>query len=248
VALLKENPVPSDLLAQASGLPRSSGKRIAEQLVERGAAITLSRGTVVEYAPVPPNELLDRLQQEHSAAIASLKEDLQSYAAPLDLNPVWNVEGEANILARAKTMIGEATERIALAALPAGLEVMRPSLDLAIGRGVQIVIYTTSHFDLPGGRVIVTSYAASQLERMSGMGLILIKDGEEALIGEWFAQQRAQASWTRRPTLVAIAEQHLVRGGRQRFPVLAAAHQREGRQTSNVPGAETAALQAIGCL
>jgi sugar-specific transcriptional regulator TrmB len=238
IALLKDNPVTGDMLAQLCGIPCSLGSRIAEQLVERGAAVTLPTERALTYAPIPADELLDRLQQEYADIIATIKEDLRSYASPLDPNPVWNIAGESNILARAATMIHHATKRIVLAALPAALDVLRPALQSAIDREVQVVVYATGHVDLPGGRVIVSSYPEAQLECMSGVGLILIIDGQEALIGEWLAPQRAQASWTRGPTLVSIAEQHLVRGGRRRFPVSAEANHREGR---NAPSMATLA-------
>jgi len=219
MALLKSSPMTSDMLAQLSGIPCSLGSQIAEQLVEHGAAITLPTGPGLKYAPIPADELLDRIQQEHADLITSIRKDLRSYASALDPDPVWTIEGEANILARAAAMIGQATKRIYMGALPATLEAVRPALEPAIERAVQVVIYTTSHIDLPGARVIVTPCPDAGLQHLNGAGMILVRDGQEALIGEWLAPSRAQASWTRGPTLVSIVEQHLVRGGRRRFVI-----------------------------
>lgn len=217
VALLERNPVTSDQLAENSGIPRSLGREIAEQLVERGAAVALHAGGIRRYAPVAAEELLDRLHQEQGELIAAIKEDLRPCTSSFDMHPVWNVEGEANILARATGMIRKAKVRALLAALPATVAALRPELEDAIGREAQVVVYTTSHTSLPGGRVIVTPVPEDELERLNGLGLILIRDGQEALIGEWLSVGCAQAFWTRSPTLVSIAEQHLVRGGRRRF-------------------------------
>lgn len=233
VALLQASPMTSDMLAQVSGIPNSLANGIAEQLVEHGAAITLATDPTLRYAPIPVDELLDRLQQEHADLIASVRKDLRSYGSRLDPVAVWNIEGEANILARAGTMIRRASRRIYLGALPATLEAMRPALELALERGVQVVVYTTSQIDLTGARVIVTPCPDARLEQMSAVGLILIRDGQEALIGEWLSPQRAQASWTQGPTLVSIAEQHLVRGGRRRFSVFQEADRREERNDSS---------------
>jgi len=41
------------------------------------------------------------------------------------------------------------------------------------------------------------------------LGLILVVDGEEVLIGEWLTTPQARASWTRSPLLVFIAEHHM---------------------------------------
>lgn len=219
VALIKSSPMTGDMLAQVSRIPRALGSRIAEQLVERGAAITLPIDSALKYAPIPADELLDRLQQEHADLLVSIRKDLYAYTSPLDLDPVWNIEGETNLLARAEVMIRQATKRVYVGALPVTIEAMRPALESAAGREIQVVVYTTGHINLPGARVIVTPCPEAALEQMSKTGLILVRDGQEALIGEWSAPRRAQAAWTHAPTLVSIAEQHLLRGGRRRFAV-----------------------------
>lgn len=225
LALLQGSPMTSDLLAQVAGVPDSLGSRIAGQLVEHGAAVTLPSAAALKYAPIPADELLDRLQQEYVDLIAAAKKDLRSYGSPLGPNAVWNLEGEANILARAEALIDQASKRIYVGALPATIEALRPALGLALDRGVQMVVYTTRQIELAGARLIVTPCPEPELQQMSGAGLILVRDGQEALIGEWPASQRAQASWTRCPTLVSIAEQHLVRGGRRRFLVFGRVNQ-----------------------
>ena len=219
VTLLRLHLVTGEMLAQGSGIPRSLGSCIAEQLVQRGAAIRLPTDGILKYAPIPADELLDRLQQEHADLIVSIRTELQSYTSALDPDPVWNIEGEANILARAEDMIHRATKRIYVGALPATVEAMRSALESATERKVQVVVYTTGRLELLGARVIVTPCPEAESEQRSGVGLILVRDGQEALVGEWLAPRRAQASWTRAPTLVSITEQHLVRGGRRRFVV-----------------------------
>ena len=220
LAVLQGSPMTSDLWAQAAGVPQLLGGRIAGQLVEHGAAVALPTAAALKYAPIPADELLDRLQREYVDLIAAAKKDLRSYGSPVSPNAVWTLDGEANILAQAETLIGQARRRIFVGALPATLECLRPALGLALDRGVQVVVYTTHHIELVGARVIVTPCPEPDLQEIGGDGLILVRDGQEALIGEWLATQRAQASWTRCPTLVSITEQHLVRGGRRRFPLL----------------------------
>jgi hypothetical protein len=62
---------------------------------------------------------------------------------------------------------------------------------------------------LPGGQVVVAHVAEETLEQARGLGLILVIDGEEVLVGEWLTATQAQASWTSTPLLVFIAEHHL---------------------------------------
>ncbi len=71
------------------------------------------------------------------------------------------------------------------------------------------MVYTTSEIDLPGGQVVVAHVSKETLGRAKGLGLILVVDGEEVLVGEWPTSTEARASWTSSPLLVFIAEHHL---------------------------------------
>jgi len=74
---------------------------------------------------------------------------------------------------------------------------------------VRVVLYTTSALDLPGGRVVVAHVSEETLGQTRGLGLVLVIDGEEVLIGEWLTANQTRASWTSSPLLVFIAEHHL---------------------------------------
>ena len=209
VALLKESPVTGYQLSKISGVPRSMIYEVLGKLTARGAAMTLRTGGTTKYAPVPAMEFLDQLHRNHEELIASLKDDLAALGSAPDLEYVWNIEGRENILAKAEEMIGQAEARICLALLPATFPELRPLLEEAIGRGVRVMIYTTGDLDLPGGHVVVTSRSEKTLSQAGGLGLILVIDGEEVLVGEWLTATQARASWTSSPLLVFIAEHHL---------------------------------------
>jgi sugar-specific transcriptional regulator TrmB len=228
LALLKKSPLTGRGLARLSGVPRSMITHIADGLASRGAVVTLPTGDTIEYAPVPAEEFLDRLHQEHEELMAALKDELGSLTETPDLDCVWNIRGQANIIARAKSILGQARRRIYLATWPATFPALRPALEGAIGRGVQVVIYTTGRLDLPGGRVVITTVSEKVCQEKRTVGLIVIRDGQELLIGERLDAGQAQASWTHNPTLVAIIEHHLVRGGRRRFLIPGnAAHEQQ---------------------
>lgn len=208
-ALLRKSPVSGYELAKLSGVPRSMIYEVVGKLTARGAAMLLQTGGSTKYAPVPAEEFLDHLQQEHEALVESLKEDLSSFASAPDLDYVWNIEGHGNIIARAREMIGKAQSQIYLALLPATFPDLQPSLAEATQRGVRAVVYSTAELDLPNGQVVVAHVAEETLEQARGLGLILAIDGEEVLIGEWLTAVHARASWTSDPLFVFIAEHHL---------------------------------------
>jgi len=209
LALLRESPVTGYQLSKTSGVPRSMIYEVLGKLTARGAAMTLRRGSSTQYAPVPAEEFLDQLLQEQEELIVSLKDSLAHLASAPDLEYVWNIEGHENILAKAEEMIDQAKTRIYLALLPTTFPDLRPALEEAIGRGVRVVIYTTGGLDLPGGQVVAAPMSEEALSQAGGLGLILVIDGEEVLIGEWLTATQARASWTSSPLLVFIAEHHL---------------------------------------
>jgi sugar-specific transcriptional regulator TrmB len=209
IALLKKNPVTGYELSKLCGVPRSMIYEVMGKLGARGAAMTLRTGDATKYAPVPAVEFLDQVRREQQELFSSLKEDLGAFAVAPDLDYVWNLEGQENIIGKAMEMIGNAKNRLYLALLPATFATLRPQLEGAIQRGVKVVIYTTSELRLRGGRVVVAPMSEEALTQVGGLGVILVVDGEEVLVGEWLTETQARASWTSSPLLVFIAEHHL---------------------------------------
>lgn len=209
VALLRKSPVSGYELSKVSGVPRSMIYEVLGKLTARGAAMTLRKEGSTKYAPVPAAEFLDHLHREHEELIVSLKDDLAALDSVSDLDYVWNIEGHENIIAKAREMIGQAENRIYLALLPLTYPILRPVLEEAISQGVRVVLYTTSPLDLPDARVVVTHVSEETLGQAKGLGMVLVVDGEEVLIGERLGATQARASWTSSPLLVFIAEHHL---------------------------------------
>jgi len=209
VALLRENPITGYQLAKLSSVPRSMIYEVLGKLTARGAAMTLRKEGSTRYAPVQAKEFLDQLHREHEELVTSLKDDLTTLDSASDLEYVWNIEGHENIMAKVEEMIDQAERRIYLSLLPATFPALRSALERAIGRGVQVVIYSTSDLELPGGQVIATPVPEAAQERVEGLWLVLVIDGEEVLIGELLTENQARASWTGSPLFVFVAEHHL---------------------------------------
>jgi len=209
VALLRKSPVSGYELSKLSGVPRSMIYEVLGKLTARGAAMTLPKEQGTKYAPVPARKLLDQLQREHEDLVSALRDDLEGLNSASDLDYVWNIEGHGNIMAKAREMIDQARERIYLALLPATFPGLQRVLQAAIGRGVRVVVYTTEEIDLPGGRVVAAHVSEKMLSQARGLGLVLVIDGRQVLIGERLSATQARASWTSSPLLVFISEHHL---------------------------------------
>ena len=209
LALLRDNPATGYQLAKVSGVPRSMIYEALNKLTARGAAMTLRVDGGTKYAPVPAGEFFDQLYREQEALIHSLQEDLTTLSEASDLDYVWNIEGHDNVVAKAEEMINQTAERIYLALMPSMFPTLRAVLQTAADRGVHVVIYTTETVDFADGRVVVAHVSEETLGQARGLGLLLVADSEEVLIGEWLAATQARASWTSNPLMVFIAEHHL---------------------------------------
>ncbi len=209
LALLRESPATGYQLAKISGVPRSMIYEVLGKLTNRGAAMKLRKDGGAKYAPVAPEEFLNQVEREHEMLIASLRDELPSLRAVPDMEYVWNIEGHDNIMAKIKEMIKQAHTYIYLSLLPATYLVLQSSLEQAIERGVQVTLYSTEELDLPGGRVVATPVPQEAHERVEGLWLVLVVDGEEVLIGELLNRNQARASWTGSPLFVFVAEHHL---------------------------------------
>lgn len=209
VALLRKSPVSGYKLAKLSGVPRSMIYEVVGKLTTRGAAMILPKEGATKYAPVPAEEFLDQLHREHQALTNTLKNDLSSLSITPELEYVWNIEGHDNIMGKAIEMIEQAESQIYLALLPITFTALESALTQAINRGVRVVIYTTIDIDLPGSQIVVAHVSEETLGQARGLGLVLVIDSEEVLIGEWLTEAQAWASWTRSSLFVFVAEHHL---------------------------------------
>ena len=209
VALISESPVTGYQLSKLSNVPRSMIYEVVGKLTARGAAMAMHMEGSTKYAPVSAEEFLDQLQHDHDVLVDSLRNDFSDLTSSSDLDYVWNIEGDDNIMAKAVEMIEQAGEDIYLAVRPATIEDLQPVLEHAIERGVRVVLYTTSAVELLGARVVVAHVSEETLAQARGLGLILVIDSQEVLVAEWLTATQARASWASNPLLVFIAEHHL---------------------------------------
>ncbi|MGD8245120.1 MAG: helix-turn-helix domain-containing protein [Anaerolineae bacterium] len=209
VALLRENPATGYQVSKVSGVPRSMVYEVLGKLTARGAAMELRKEGKTQYAPVPAQEFLNQLHREHEELVTSLQDDLLSVGTTSDLEYVWNIEGYENVMAKAQEMIRHAQDRVYMAILPSTFPPLKPALEEAVARDVRVVVYSSCCLDLSGGRVVSTSMSEEHLKRAEGLGLVLVVDGDEVLIGERLTAAQARSSWTRSPLFVLIAEHHL---------------------------------------
>jgi sugar-specific transcriptional regulator TrmB len=68
-ALLQHNPVTGYELAKVSNIPRPNIYPVLQKLEGRGAAIRIAGDETLRYIPVPPEELLKRIDDQLQATL-----------------------------------------------------------------------------------------------------------------------------------------------------------------------------------
>lgn len=210
LALLQRSPVTGYQVSKESGVPRSMVYEVLGKLVSRGAALTTHDGDTTLYAPVPPVELMERLQREQEALTEGLKQDLVHVSQVSDEEYVWRIEGYENILARAWKLIEGAHKDLWAQMYADEFERLRPAFEAAAARGVKIALSTIGAVQFPAGRVVELPVTQAYSE-VASLGLLLVADRHEVLLGERGPAPQVHGSWTRNRQLATIIEGHVRR-------------------------------------
>ncbi len=195
VALLQLGTATGYQIAKESGVPRSMIYETLNKLVARGAVLSQSLGEIARYAPVPPEQLLDRMRRELEDNVQALSHDLKGLSS--SGGPVagtWNLTGRQNIFAYARQMIKRSQKEIALSVGDDDeLDELLARLQDAQRRRLALIVVSPVPYE--AGRVPIVVYPqGQQLRQATGHGLTLIVDGREALIAE--VDRSESAVWT----------------------------------------------------
>ncbi len=133
--------------AKATGISRSNVYTALAGLVEKGASY-LSEGNVTRYTAVPAAEFCDG----RIASLGSARDELiHSLPARVEsADGYLTVTGAENILARIRSMISGAQLRVYVSMSARMMELVRPELEDALGRGLKVVLITEPAFVLEG--------------------------------------------------------------------------------------------------
>lgn len=209
IALLRTNPATGYQVSKESAVPRSMIYEVLNKLIARGAALSSMAERTTLYAPVGPDELLDRLRHEFEEQLDSARRALATISSPPQAEYVWNIEGGDNILAKARDMIESAESQVHVGLLPATLPALQASLDRAIERRVEVIINTTAFVDISGARVVVTPLVLDDVGQLGTQGLMLTVDSVQALVSQQLDSPAAKAAWTTNPLIAFVVEQHM---------------------------------------
>jgi hypothetical protein len=153
---------------------------------------------------VAPEEFLARIGQRFQATLTTAQQALQELAKPLAPAYVWNVQGYANLMAQASTLIDGAGSQLLLALWPDEARSLANELAQAEARGVEMTTLCLAACLQECGGCRGRVYRYKVVETWEARWLMLVPDGEEVLIGEIAAGGETSVVRTRQSLLIAM--------------------------------------------
>lgn len=201
IALTSHHPANGSQLSKISGIARSRIYDVLRSLVAKGYVIEVNSG---QYAPLPADELVRRLERDFSSNIDALKEQLAKSAQKETVEYIWSITGYDQVIDKATEMIQNAEKEIYIRLFPQAHEHLVDLLKDADSRGVNIRYIAMGEipkqFDIqvmhPDHEVLET--------KIGGRSIDIITDKAQALVGifQTGKENRSQINWTRNPWFI----------------------------------------------
>ncbi len=204
LALLRQNPLNGYELAKASGLPRANVYAVLQKLEERGAVIRLDTPAGTRYAPVLPEELIQRLRTRLQDTLNAAQQSLNKVSRLSEYEYVWNLRGYPMLLEHTRTLLDSTKGHLLLAVWPEEARALVENVSFAQGRGVEVTTLCLSGCPNECGncRGRIFRYQIAPDERTRW--LILVPDAAEMLVGEIGSGDQSLAVRTRQRVLVEL--------------------------------------------
>lgn len=208
LALLKESPLSGYGIARASGVPRSKVYEVLRGMVGRGEVL-VSHGEPVRYAPLPTRELISGRRLRAEESIRAAEEGLERYAAEDSSSGlIWDITGRAEILGRAREVVGRAEGSVLLQVWREDAPELRGVLAEASERGVEVTVVAYGEPDYPFASVYLHDLAEEITRQFGGRWIILSADAREIVAGIVSLGGESRAAWSSHPGMVVpITEQ-----------------------------------------
>jgi sugar-specific transcriptional regulator TrmB len=190
--LLGESPATGYRVAQAIGKPAANTYKAIQTLQTKGAVL-VEQGTNRLCRAVAAEELLARLQREFEQQKAAAQRALESVAKPQDDDRIYSLRSREQTLGRARVMLGGAKSQILLKCAADVLEELRPNLEEAIERGIDVAMLTSA--------LVAVGNDETAADPNVTVEFSVVTDGDQAIAGA-LQDGSAECVWTRSRFLV----------------------------------------------
>lgn len=198
-------------VAKASSVPRSTVYETLSKLVARGAAFEVKgESGAVGYVALPAEALVGRLRREISGTIDGLAAVLPTVARPPETHVVTHVQGIAGVVERATDVIEGAQVSLFVSLWPDEARALRPALERAVERGVEVSTLVFGPFDPPVGRTYTHRFSPPDivLERLGRKVFTVVADHAAVLIAAVDSDQ-VWGMWSDDPAVALVAAEYV---------------------------------------
>lgn len=195
--LEEEAPATGYRVAQALRKPASNIYKALESLESKGA-VMVDEGESRLCRPIPPEELLSRLERRFRDQREEASRTLAALSTPSTDDRVYQLRSADQVFERCRSMLSRAEQVALVDAFPLPIRILRANLEVAAARGVKVAIKAYTPAAVEGAMVSVDPRGHEIFERWRGQWINVVIDGREHLIAFLGADGREvhQAIWT----------------------------------------------------
>ncbi len=179
--LVRESPATGYRVAQALSKPAANVYKALEALQHKGALL-VDEGESRLFRAVPSQELLARLTRSFGERRARAERALAGLQGAGEDDRVYQLHEREQVLERCRTMLSRARHNAVLDVCPLPLEALRPDIEAAAARGVEVVLKVFEPAEVAGAEVVLNANAQAVMGLYPGQWVILIVDGAEFLL------------------------------------------------------------------
>ncbi|MCP4671137.1 MAG: TrmB family transcriptional regulator [Desulfobacula sp.] len=196
LALVANHPVNGSQLSKISGIARSRIYDVLRNLNAKGYVVEASSG---QYVPLPPDELIKRLQRSFTSNIESFEDQISKIPLKNDFEYVWTITGYDNVMEKAIEMIKQADTEIYVRLFPNADRHLNQHLIAADKKGVKIRYISMGKVDKKFDIQVIHPDHEHLKKTIGGRSIEIITDKKEALVGIFEAdnEDNSPINWTR---------------------------------------------------
>lgn len=180
LALIGQDPLNGSQLSRISGVPRANIYNVLATLQEKEMVVQAGNG---RYAPLPPDELVKRLEARHKADLEILEDTIASVRNKTTYEYVWTITGYQQTLAKAGEMISSAREELYIRFFPEEGRLLAGKLIQARRRGVEIKYISLGPSPVDFEKSVVHPEAEELGMVLGGRTIEMVADRQEVLSG-----------------------------------------------------------------
>ncbi|MGI9515680.1 MAG: TrmB family transcriptional regulator [Pirellulaceae bacterium] len=209
--LIREPAASGYRVAQAISRPAANTYKALESLEAKGAVL-VDDDEVRRFRAVPVAELLNRLERKFRENRRRAQKALTTRKKTAGDDRIYQLRTRDQVLERAHMMLSESQDIVLVDAVPQVLEIVLPSVEAAIKRGVVVIVKGYQPIEIAGARVIVRPHGKEITHRLPGELLSLNVDGTQHLLALLRQEGDSvfQAIWPGSPVVAYILYTGLV--------------------------------------